>query len=310
MARISTPLRGNVLLTIVLFINAIFVTSYLFSSHVPIRLINQTIESLPDSACVIHAKKLAHNLTTTNGYETSSYLKTVAPGMYNMSDYWNSDDRFRPFGMSEVSSCSIIYCGANVAGFDGMYFAKVYPSCRIWFLEPVFTFFQQFIHSRDWIQLMASNRSNLYEAHSYGLSGSSMMIDIDYGKINKGQGLSLVDKQMNINMHRGYKLVVRDVAEVLFELKILRESNVQSNPINGQLTVLHVNCEGCEYDVLERLVDANLIKYIRYVQFGSHRPLSIQSTIAERYCSLQKKLSKTHRMDYGLPWAWERWVLH
>ena len=258
----------------------------------------------------MRAKKLAHNLTTTNGYETSVHLNSVAPNKHNMSDYWNSEDRLKPFNMTGVSACSIIYCGANVQGFDGMQFAKVYPSCRIWFLEPVSTFFQQFIHSREWNQLMASNTSHLYEAHSYGLSGSSMMIDIGNDKINKGQALSLIDRQMNISMRQGYKLVVRDVADVLFELKIFKEGNVQSNPIDGQLTVLHVNCEGCEYDVLERLVDTSLIKYIRYVQFGSHRPVSIQSTIAERYCSLQEKLNKTHRMEYGLPWGWERWVLY
>ena len=310
MKRTFIPIQGKLLLAIILLITGAFTISYLLLSHPSIRSINLTKQSLPDSACVIRAKKLAHNLTTTNGYGTSVHLNSVAPNMHNVSDYWNEDERFRPFDMTGVSACSIIYCGVNSRGTDGMRFAKDYPSCRIWFLEPVSVFYQQFIHSPEWNQLMASNTSHLYEAHSYGLSGSSMMTDIDEDKINNGQGLSLIDRQMNISLYQGYKLVVRDVVEILFELKIFKQSKSESNPIDGQLTVLHVNCEGCEYDVLERLVDTSLIKYIRYVQFGSHRPVSIQSTIAERYCSLQEKLNKTHRMEYGLPWGWERWVLY
>jgi hypothetical protein len=310
MKKVFIPTRGKIPLIIILLITTTFALYQLFSSYKSISSINLIKQSLSDSACVIYARKLAHNLTTTNGYGTSVHLNSIAPNMYKASDYWNEDERFRPFNMTGIGSCSIIYCGVNVAGTDGIRFAKTYPGCRVWFLEPVSTFYQQFIHSSDWNLLMAGKSSHLYEAHSYGLSNQSMMIHVTDDSINEGQGLSLIDRQMNINMYQGYKLVVRDVAEVLFELKILKQSNSQSNPIGGQLTVLHINCEGCEYDVLEWLVHTSLIKYIRYVQFGSHRPLSIQLTIAERYCSLQEKLNKTHRMEYGIPWAWERWVLH
>ncbi|CAF4844171.1 unnamed protein product, partial [Rotaria sp. Silwood1] len=44
------------------------------------------------------------------------------------------------------------------------------------------------------------------------------------------------------------------------------------------------------------------------IQFGSHRPSAIRSSISQRYCCLQQMLSVTHHLQFGIPWAWERWL--
>ncbi len=191
-----------------------------------------------------------------------------------------------------------------------MRFAREYPSCQIWFLEPAPVFYEQFVHSPGWKLLMASNTSKLYHAYAYGLSDRSTFIEMAENSTAEGQSLSLIREQKMVRSHERHKLIIRDVSEIIFELKILRQLGAHLNTVDGELTVLHMNCEGCEYEVLERLIDTHFIKYVRYLQFGTHRPISIQSTITERYCSLQKKLSNTHRREFGIPWGWERWILH
>ncbi len=109
---------------------------------------------------------MTHNLTTINGWETSNYLNSLrSPTRHNITQYWNENDRFRKFNFTGVKACSIIYCGANTVGADGLRFAREYPSCQIWFLEPVPVFYEQFVHSPGWKLLMASNTSKLYHAY-------------------------------------------------------------------------------------------------------------------------------------------------
>jgi hypothetical protein len=283
-----------------------------FISHLVllIRSFHTENSSLLESACVTYAKKLTHNLKTVNGWETYQYLDSSGYARHNITHYWNENQRFRQFNFTEVKICSIIYCGANTDGTDGMRFAREYSSCYIWFLEPVLSFYEQFIHSSSWKSLVNSNASGLYNAYPYGLANRSAFIDVAESRFSEGQSFSIIRKQQMVSSHERHKLVIQDVSEILLELKILKQVDSNLNAVNGELTLMHMNCEGCEYEVLERLIDTHLIKHVRYLQFGTHRPLPIQSTIAERYCSLQEKLSNTHMREFGIPWGWERWVLN
>ncbi len=270
-----------------------------------LRLFNGENTSLSQRTCIIHAKQLTHNLTETNNDLTlSGYTRD------NITEYqWNGYDRLRKFDFTQVKNCSIIYCGVNVNGMDGVRFANEYPSCYIWFLEPMPSFYQRFIHSSGWKRLMISDRAKLYNTFAYGLSNHSKLIDMVETNSSKGQGFTLFREDQRMNSHQRHKLVIRDVSEIMFELKVLNRLDTELNIIDGELTLLHMNCEGCEYEVLERLIDTDLIKHVRYLQFETHRPKSIQSTIAERYCSLQERLNNTHNREFGIPWAWERWTL-
>ncbi|CAF1479844.1 unnamed protein product [Adineta steineri] len=125
-----------------------------------------------------------------------------------------------------------------------------------------------------------------------------------FDTFSQGQSLSLTDHAQS-KSDKYYKLIVRDVAEILFEFKILKKT---TSSIENELSLLHLNCEGCEYDVIERLVTTGLIKYIRHLQFGSHRPIEMQSVVAERYCLLQSSLKNSHECIFGIPWGWERWT--
>ncbi|CAF1419275.1 unnamed protein product [Adineta steineri] len=115
----------------------------------------------------------------------------------------------------------IIYCGANIAGTDGLHFALAYPSCHIYFLKPTLPFYEELIHSSRIRNLLTSDRSSLYHTFS------------------QGQSLSFTDHAQSTS-DKYYKLIARDIAEVVFEFKILKK---MSSSIKNELNLLHLNCE-------------------------------------------------------------------
>ena len=74
----------------------------------------------------------------------------------------------------------------------------------------------------------------------------------------------------------------------------------------GDVDVLHMNCEGCEFDVLEALLESGDIARVRLLQFGSHRMSGLVSPV-RRYCGIRRGLAATHTQVWGEPWQWERW---
>jgi len=99
------------------------------------------------------------------------------------------------------------------------------------------------------------------------------------------------------------------------------------------LALMHLNCEGCEYDVIPALARAGLLSRIEVVYVQTHLVLSkaevdqqvskgrcnpttgscaldASSPGLERYCSLMEVLGDTHRRVWGLPFnahqLWER----
>ena len=93
------------------------------------------------------------------------------------------------------------------------------------------------------------------------------------------------------------KMEIREAGPVIKKLA----SNFQNT-----VDLLHVNCEGCEWEMFENIIEHNLQTSIKIIQFGAHYFDQVPD-IAERYCKIRETLNKTHRMVYGAPWAWERW---
>ncbi|XP_048729730.2 uncharacterized protein LOC125647080 [Ostrea edulis] len=73
-----------------------------------------------------------------------------------------------------------------------------------------------------------------------------------------------------------------------------------------ELDLLTMNCEGCEYEVLETLVRSNVIEKIRNIQWATHTKISIDDPW-RRYCRIQELLKRTHRPTYQYKFNWENW---
>ena len=89
--------------------------------------------------------------------------------------------------------------------------------------------------------------------------------------------------------------VIRKFTEVLSDLDLL------------SVDLLQVNCEGCEWDVLESVLgDVWRLKHIQ-VQF--HPDADFVPNRLERYARIQDQLAETHDLVYDFPWIWQLWKL-
>ena len=77
------------------------------------------------------------------------------------------------------------------------------------------------------------------------------------------------------------------------------------------IKLLHVNCEGCEWEMFADLERSGLLATIPIIQMSLHwlpedTPLGL---MRQRYCTLRTHLARTHTPAYAVPFGWERWVL-
>jgi len=70
---------------------------------------------------------------------------------------------------------------------------------------------------------------------------------------------------------------------------------------------MHVNCEGCEFAVLEYLLGSPWIIRVRHllVQFHGVR----DADAVDRRCTLRARLARTHVLAWDRAFVWERWDL-
>lgn len=70
--------------------------------------------------------------------------------------------------------------------------------------------------------------------------------------------------------------------------------------------LLKLNCEGMEYEILERLLETGILGYITNLSVQFHR---IDNHSEERMNSLVDQISKTHKLTYHTPFVWTGWKL-
>lgn len=196
--------------------------------------------------------------------------------------------------------------GANVQGSDGLDLMKECPKCHLHMFEPVPEFYEYLMEA--WNKLMVENDWSVF-GHLYGLGDRDRLDDrislylwehfvsrtaqLSESDI-KGQGTFVMS---NSGQDDSIEMEIREAGPVI--------RKIASN-FNDTVDLLHVNCEGCEWEMFENIIEHNLQTNIRIIQFGAHYFDQVDN-IAERYCKIREALNRTHYMVYGEPWAWERW---
>ena len=76
----------------------------------------------------------------------------------------------------------------------------------------------------------------------------------------------------------------------------------------SRIDTLQLNCEGCEYEVLERLLQAPAaLGVVREIEVQFHLDWGKQNS-TERYCRIEAGLrAASFDLDYRHPFLWERW---
>jgi FkbM family methyltransferase len=192
---------------------------------------------------------------------------------------WNEHDRWKP--MELTAPCTIWYVGANTHGRDGVRLQNDY-SCDIHVFEPVPSFASAL--QRHWERVPRST------VHAYGLGLSTRTV---VGVETAGESTFAMEGS---RAEKGETLHIRSVEEVWRELG------------SPTIALLHVNCEGCEWEMWEALLDSNLARHIRIIQVGTHWFPQIKD-IERRYCDIETKMKATHKMVFKQAFGWERWEM-
>ena len=122
----------------------------------------------------------------------------------------------------------------------------------------------------------------------------------------------------------------RERSRLTVPIKTWRDFQTKFSIIN----LLHLNCEGCEFDALEGLIDTDFVKRVQNIfvqvpndtswvilpQLGFHIHCSLHAYLDqfhghdnpakhEQRCHLHELLRRTHTLHLNVPFLWETWRL-
>lgn len=201
------------------------------------------------------------------------------------------------------SNSTIFYTGGyeNASLADTLY--DTYKS-HIIIIEPVENFYLQLIWNKKFLQTDREKASK-FEIINKGAGKTNKKLIIHENNV-VADGTSFVKQNLNQCVDTGncIEIDIHDAAMLLKELKLDSKNDV---------SLLHMNCEGCEFDVLESLISNNLLENFPSIKFDGHYADyledSINPELIDRYCRIRYELSKRFVLIGGIPFARERWDL-
>jgi len=198
------------------------------------------------------------------------YQKGGDPGFQMKLDYLNAD--------------SIVFeLGGNKGGF-----VQFVTHTKLYVFEPVQSMYEYLL------QHYGPPRFPQVQIFHYGIASESGTAHI---VLEGAQGSA--SSQFNIaneagKQEEGELVYMRTMTQVMLETKVTN------------IDLLNINCEGCEFNILESLVEQNVLPNITHIQVQFH-PGIIKDGSARR-CRIREYLIKTHYESYNIEWIWERWT--
>jgi len=175
----------------------------------------------------------------------------------------------------------IIEVGTNI-GEDIEGFLKVCNDCYYETFEPVQDFITQ-------VEAKWGNVSRL-KVHKFGLAEKDKNLTLCVA------GGATADVTRYSGDCRQVTLMVRDAVR---EVRVVMNKHHRVTP--RSVEIFHLNCEGCEFDVLESIIAADMLQYFKNVQFSAHFLESNVEKAKEsmaRACKIRETLSRTHHCTY------------
>lgn len=91
------------------------------------------------------------------------------------------------------------------------------------------------------------------------------------------------------------------------ELVTLKPWGELEKLVPKKIDLLFINCEGCEYPVLEALLESPFLYKIDAIYIQFHL-LNNFAGNGPRRCHLRSRLRYTHQLEYESSWVWEIWT--
>ena len=140
--------------------------------------------------------------------------------------------------------------GMNI-GISSLFFGLNKNVTQIYSFEPVVTTYDQAVYNLG----LNPTYSNKIEAFNFGLGGSSRVEKVLYNSQAKGNCGIRLESSLVIDKKNAEKIEIniKDISEILPDLMAKHSE---------QQVVLKIDCEGAEYEIVQKLNDANLLKNI------------------------------------------------
>ena len=215
----------------------------------------------------------------TSEENCACFAKNMCPSLSKgISQLANHSAFFKSFGgdntryaaHSYLTQTSVMFEVGGYTGVDILEMRKRFGYFRVLLFEPIY-------HR----QAQENLRGEQVEVYPYGLGTTSRDVFFDVS----GDGTHLSSA--------GTKAHIKSFASVLTELNI------------GLVHLLQINCEGCEWDVLEAALE--FIHVFQHIQVQFHPMVDWIENRLERYAIIQDKFTQTHELVFDHPWIWQLW---
>ena len=170
----------------------------------------------------------------------------------------------------------------DVGSFQGKVISEINSiyNCEIIGLEPELNNFK-------YLNEKFKNFKNI-RLYNFGLSNFS-----GFANMSTDYGLASLSLSKN-NENSSIRVEIKNVIDFINNLNL------------KNISVLKLNVEGSEYEILNELIESGFIKNIKilFVQFHMIDHLSKSKRI-----DLIQKLRKTHSKEFSYYFVWEKWVI-
>ena len=133
-----------------------------------------------------------------------------------------------------------------------------------------------------------SEYKNIY-CYNYGLGSKNYKKKIQLRGVQTTTMASHIDEYDEI-------ILIKDIA---------KENNLKIKKID----LMHINIEGGEYELLDRMIESNMIKDINNITIQFHEWYPSYKESGPLRKSLHDRLNKTHKLTFCYPFIWENWKI-
>lgn len=200
---------------------------------------------------------------------------------------WNEGIRFQPLPGTQTDKISAVhYMGGNKQAADLQRLQALLPGRPVHIVEPVPSFFVE-------LESRFKGQQGVV-LHNVGMANSTRKVMLPKSALRDRSTVVMGSS----NQGSG------DVLNLVGPTEFLATTRFD---VGKDLALLHVNCEGCEYEMLEAILDAGLISSYPVIQISFHYVPQVAYKLS-RYCSIRVRLERTHQAVVSMPYGWERFV--
>lgn len=213
--------------------------------------------------------------------------RNVAYGRRTLT-WFNRTSPVVPVAMEEwryeypLTTDSVVIDGGGYLGKWCRPIADKYQ-CAVHVFEPVMRFREEI-----WAHASPTARQHLV-LHPYGIAATSRVEQFQISGDSTGQ-FAPPNETEEVSLY--------GIGQIFADLNL------------GHVDLLKLNIEGGEYEVLEAMLDADLMKRVRFLQVQWHGPNWCAAPfpgVEERRRAIKGRLFKTHRTTWESPWVWENY---